>query len=210
MHRLNPTPEQYERLNRIIDAHTALKLRALAVLPHIKEEISNCDDLRYHEAITGTPEFNECSGSCAALTVRAACQDVIEIAKDRENAHPIPETRIVQQARSTGESNRKSILNEENHLVLDNWTDSPLEIVDYTLPQGKRETKAEITRDERGEFWVRFDYEEIPITERLTDSERNSLRSMLNQHGVDTIREVLESLEVDEVIDVDLLDNTIL
>lgn len=209
MHRLNPTPEQYERLNRIIDAHTALKLRALAVLPHIEEDIRDAEALRYHDAIRHTPEFNECSGSCAALTVRAACQDVIEITRDRECAHPLPETRIVQQARSTGEY-RQRILNEENHLVLDNWTDSPLEIVDYTLPQGKRETKAEITRNNRGEFWVRFDYEEIPITERLTDSDRESLLSMLNQHGIDTIREVLESLEVDEVIDVDLLDNTIL
>lgn len=209
MHRLNPTPEQYERLNRIIDAHTALKLRALAVLPHIEEDIRDADALRYHDAIRRTPEFNECRGSCAALTVRAACQDVIEITRDRECAHPLPETRIVQQARSTGEY-RQRILNEENHLVLDNWTDSPLEIVDYTLPQGKRETKAEITRNNRGEFWVRFDYEEIPITERLTDSDRESLLSMLNQHGIDTIREVLESLEVDEVIDVDLLDNTIL
>lgn len=210
MHRLNPTPEQYERLNRIIDAHTALKLRALAVLPHLEEDIRDADALRYHDAIKRTPEFNECSGSCGALTLRAACQDVIRIAKDRECARPLPETRIVQQARSTGESNRKPILNEENHLVLDNWTDSPLEIVDYTLPQGKRETKAEITRDKRGEFWVRFDYEEIPIAERLTDSDRESLLSMLNQHGIDTMREVLESLEVDEVIDVNLLDNTIL
>ena len=194
MHKLNPTPEQYERLNKIINAHTALKQRALAVLPHIEEDIRDADALRYHPAISSTPEFIECSGSSSGLTLRAACHDALTLANDRDCTQPIPETRIVQQARSTG-SGRKRILNEENHLILDNWRNSPLEIVDYTLPQGKRETKAEITRNERGEFWVKFNYEEIPTNERYPiDSDRESLLSMLNQYGIETMQEVLETL----------------
>ena len=203
MHKLNPTAEQYERLNEVINAHTALRQRVLGLLPRIDiKSIRDGDDkgntggdyLRYNSFVMNTPEYKECRGTCHVLTLRAACQDALDIATDIKLVKPVPATRIVQQARSTGDG-RKTILDEKNRLKLDHWQGTPIDIVNYTHPEGMREIKAEITRNSRGEFWVKFDYEEIPSDERRpNESGRKYLHSMVAKYGINTMQVVLNEL----------------
>ena len=204
MFKLNPTLEQRVHLNNAIDALTNLKQRAIALLPHIAEEVNSADKLRLHSKMLATPEVNRCNniGLAHVLTLRIACQDAISVVKDVDAQTPIPKTKLVQQARTDKSRNnevpvstydvstetftttkptpryRRPIVLDGNLLKLDNWKDSPIQIVDYDCPQGSRETKAEVTRDSQGEFWVEFNYEKIP-SNPTESNEQDSLRSIL-------------------------------